>query len=186
MPYAYQIHKPESTYFLTLTTVEWADAFMRREHKQLLCDSLNYCIDKKGLELLAYVIMSSHLHMITRAQNDNLSDVIRDFKKFTSAMLIKDFKSGNESREGWMLELFKTGGTKQKKKSTNQVWQYNNHAEEVYSSKFTLSKIQYIHNNPVEAGIVARPEEYLFSSAQDYSGRKGPVKVSLINLHNLY
>ena len=186
MPYAYQIHKPESTYFLTLTAVEWADAFMRREHKQLLCDSLNYCIDKKGLELLAYVIMSSHLHMIARAHNDNLSDVIRDFKKFTSAMLIKNFKSETESRKDWMLELFKSGGTKQKKKSTNQVWQYNNHAEEVYSSKFTLSKIQYIHNNPVEAGIVARPEEFLFSSAQDYSGRKGPVKVSLINLHNLY
>lgn len=113
---------------------------MRREHKQLLCDSLNYCIDKKGLELLAYVIMSSHMHMIARAQNDNLSDVIRDFKKFTSAMLIKDFKSGTESRKDWMLELFMAGGTKQKKKSTNQVWQYNNHAEEVYSPKFTLQK----------------------------------------------
>ena len=159
---------------------------MRREHKQLLCDSLNYCIYKKGLELLAYVIMSSHMHMIARAHKDNLSDVIRDFKKFASAMLIKDFKSGTESRKDWMLELFKTGGTKQKKKSTNQIWQYNNHAEEVYSPKFTLSKIHYIHNNPVEAGLVARPEEYIFSSAQVYSGQKGPVKVSVINLHNLF
>ena len=186
MPYSYQIHKQEAPYFLTLTAVEWADAFMRREHKQLLCDSLNYCIYKKGLELLAYVIMSSHMHMIARAQHDNLSDVIRDFKKFASAMLIKDYKSGTESRKDWMLELFKTGGTKQKKKSTNQVWQYNNHAEEVYSPKFTISKIHYIHNNPVEAGLVARPEEYIFSSAQDYSGQKGPVKVSVINLHNLF
>ena len=66
-----------------------------------------------------------------------------------------------------MLELFKTGGTQQEKKSTKQVWQYNDHAEEVYSPKFTHSKIQYIHNNPVEAGLVARPEEYIFSSAQD-------------------
>ena len=49
-----------------------------------------------------------------------------------------------------------------------------------------LSKIQYIHNNPVEAGLVSRPEEYLFGSAQDYSGQQGPVKVSLINLHNLF
>ena len=80
MPYSYQIHKPDSTYFLTLTAIEWADAFMRREHKQLLCDSLNFCIDKKGLELLAYVIMSRDMHIIARAHHDNFIDVIRDFK----------------------------------------------------------------------------------------------------------
>ena len=101
-------------------------------------------------------------------------------------MLLKDMKEGNESRKKWLLEIFNTGGSKQKKKSVNQVWQYNNHAEETYSSKFMLSKIQYIHNNPVEAGLVSRPEEYLFGSAQDYSGQQGPVKVSLINLHNLF
>ena len=67
-----------------------------------------------------------------------------------------------------------------------QLWQYNNHAMEVHSPKFSLSKILYIHNNPVEAGIVGRAEEYLFSSARDYSGQKGPVKISVINFHNLF
>ena len=76
---------------MTPTAVEWADAFMRREHKQILCDSLNYCVDVKGLEIFAFVIMSSHMHIIARAKEGNLSDIIRDFKKFTSAMLIKDF-----------------------------------------------------------------------------------------------
>ena len=85
-----------------------------------------------------------------------------------------------------MLDLFKHGRYKQSSKSKNQVWQYNNHAEEVYSKGFTLSKIKYIHMNPVESGLVTRPEDYLYSSAIDYSGGKGPVQVSLINLHNLY
>ena len=163
-----------------------ADAFMRREHKQVLCDSLNYCVNVKGLEIFSYVIMSSHIHIVARAKEGNLSDIIRDFKKFTSAMLIKDFLSLNESRSDWMLDLFKAGGKKQKKKSSMQLWQYNNHAMEVYSPKFTLSKILYIHNNPVEAGLVGRAEDYLFSSAQDYSGQKGPVIVTPINLHNLF
>ena len=186
MSYAYQIHKQDAAYFLTLTAVEWVDAFMRKEHKQILCDSLNYCIDQKGLEIFAYVIMSSYMNMIARAKNNNLSSVIRDFKKFTSAMLLKDMKEGNESRKDWLLEIFIAGGSRQKKKSINQVWQYTNHAEETFSSKFLFSKIQYIHNNPVEAGLVSRPEEYRFSSAQDYSGQQGPIKVSLINLHNLF
>ena len=58
--------------------------------------------------------------------------------------------------------------------------------EEVYNPKFTLTKINYIHNNPVEAGLVERPEQYFFSSAVDYAGKKGPVKVSILNLYNLY
>ena len=85
-----------------------------------------------------------------------------------------------------LLDIFKKGGSVQKKKSKNQLWQYNNHAEEVYSPKFTLTKIKYIHNNPVEAGLVSRPEDYFYSSAGDYADIEGPVKVSVINLHNLY
>ena len=186
MPYAYQIHKQDAAYFLTPTIVEWADALMRPEHKNLICESLNFCVQEKGLEIFAYVIMSSHMHMIARAKNADLSDIVRDFKKYTSNELLKSFQSGRESRKDWMLDLFKHGGHKQSNKSKNQVWQYNNHAEEVYSPSFTLSKIIYIHMNPVEAGLVARPEDYMYSSAIDYAGGKGLVQVSLINLHNLY
>ena len=53
-------------------------------YKQLLCESLNYCVEKKGLEIFSYVIMTSHLHMIARAKNSDLSKVMRDFKKFPS------------------------------------------------------------------------------------------------------
>jgi REP element-mobilizing transposase RayT len=191
MPSSYLIDKQEATYFLTPTVVEWASIFLDDSYKQKICDSLNYCIEKKGLEIFAYVIMSTHMHMIARAKQKNLSNLIRDFKKFTGGtitwelqkLLTKDPVRMEDYAE--ILEIFKTGGRKQKKKSKMQLWQYNNHAEEVYSSKFTLSKIRYIHNNPVEAGLVYRPEQYYFSSAMDYAVKKGPVKVTLLNLHSL-
>jgi putative transposase len=170
---------------MTLTTVEWIDIFTRDRYKQILCDSLNYCIDNKGLEIFCYVIMTNHMHLIARAKNSNLSDVIRDFKKYTSGILINEIRIGRESRKEWMMKILESGGEKQTKKSLHQLWQYNNHAEEVISPKFTLSKIRYIHNNPVEEGIVQYPEQYYYSSARDYAGLKGPVKVSVINLHNL-
>jgi hypothetical protein len=34
-------------------------------------------------------------------------------------------------------------------------------------------KIDYVHDNPVEAGLVFRAEDYLYSSAADYAGEKG-------------
>ena len=185
MPHAFQIHKQDAAYFLTPTTVNWVDALMRKEHKDIICDSLNYCVDKKGLEIFAYVIMSSHIHLACRASVGNLSDIIRDFKKFTSSALIKEYKNGIESRRDRLLDVFRVGGDKQKKKSIHQVWQYNNHAEELSGGKFTFSKINYIHYNPVEAGLVSRPEHYEYSSARDYAGDPGPVKVSVLNLQSL-
>ena len=186
MGHANQIHKQDAAYFMTLTTVEWLDVFIRNEYKQIICDSLNYCIDEKGLEVFCYVIMSSHIHLIACAKNNNLSNIIRDFKKYTSGVLMYKIRLGPESRKSWMLKLFEEGGKKQKKKSAQQLWQYNNHAEEVYNPQFTLSKIKYIHNNPVEEGYVEFPEQYYYSSARDYAWLKGPVKVSVINLHNLF
>jgi putative transposase len=186
MSHAYQIHKQDAVYFMTLTAVEWLDIFIRNDYKQIICDSLNFCIEQKGLEIFCYVIMSSHLHLIARAKNNNLSGVMRDFKKYTSGMLIEEIRLGHESRKSWMLKIIEQGGEKQKIKSSHQLWQYNNHAEEIYSPKLTLSKIKYIHNNPVEEGYVQYPEQYYYSSARDYAGLNGPVKVSVLNLHNLH
>lgn len=185
MSHAYRIHKQDAAYFLTMTAVEWLDAFMRKESKMILCDSLNYCIDNKGLEVYAYVIMSSHMHMIASAKQGNLSDIVRDFKKFTSSQIIKTILNEPESRRDWMVPVISAGGKRQKKRSEHQLWQYTDHAVEIYSPKFTLTKVNYIHNNPVEAGLVDRAIDYLFSSAKDYAGFKSPVNVSLINLHSL-
>lgn len=126
------------------------------------------------------------MHLIARAKNSDLNKVVGDFKKFTSGSLIQEIRMGRESRKEWLLKMFEHGGENQKKKSLHQLWQYNNHAEETFSPKFTLTKIKYIHNNQVEEGIVQFPEQYYYSSARDYAGLKGPVNVSLINLHNLF
>ena len=84
------------------------------------------------------------------------------------------------------MPIFKEAGKNNPRNKNFQIWQQDNHPEEVYSPKFTLSKIRYIHNNPVEEGFVWRPEDYYYSSAGDYAGGKSPVKVSLIELHSLF
>ena len=51
--------------------------------------------------------MSNHLHLIVSAKENNLSDILRDFKKFTSKQIIKAIQDNeHESRKAWMLELF--------------------------------------------------------------------------------
>ena len=51
---------------------------------------------------------------------------------------------------------------------------------ELTDNKIIQQKLDYIHNNPVAEGIVFNPEDYVYSSAKDYSGEKGLLDIVLI------
>lgn len=120
------------------------------------------------------------MHLIASAKEEgNLSDILRDFKKFTSKALIDAIKETLESRRDWMLNLFWYARKNNKKIKYFKVWQDGNDAKEIHSTAFLDEKMDYIHNNPVRAELVARPEDYLYSSARDYAGEKGLVVIFL-------
>jgi len=83
----------------TATTVGWVDVFTRPNRKKLIIDSLQYCIKNKGLIVFAYCLMPSYLHIICTAEGKvSLSDVLRDFKTFSSKNIISQIKEAPESR----------------------------------------------------------------------------------------
>lgn len=157
-------------YFITITTVNWVDVFTRVDQKYLITNSLNYCIKEKGLEIYAYCLMPSHLHLMCRADDETrLCDIIRDFKKYTSKKIVQKIIEGTESRREWLLEMFSKACEHLARDQKYKVWQDGYHAETVESIKFVYQKLNYIHNNPVVDRIVANPEDYLFSSARNYA-----------------
>ena len=86
----YKIHDIDKAYFVTLTVIGWIDVFTRSNHKLLIIDSLKYCQQNKGLVIFGWCLMSSHLHLIAWAEGqDTLSDILRDFKKYTSKAIVK-------------------------------------------------------------------------------------------------
>ena len=177
----YQVSDQNSIYFLTLTIVDWIDLFSRKEYKLEVVDSLNFCIERKGLEIFAWCLMTNHLHLLCRSKEPfRLSDTIQDFKKFTAKKILTSLeKESIESRAAWILKVFKDKGANQTRITTYKFWKDGLHAIEITSSHFFEQKLQYIHQNPVEAMIVDEPEEYLCSSARDYAGRRGLVKIEL-------
>ena len=176
----YKIRNQAAIHFITFTVVEWVDIFTRKEYRDIILDSIKFCQKEKGLLLHSWCIMSNHLHLILSAKNNDLSDVLRDFKKFTSKEIIKATENNKkESRRDWILRIFKEEGEKNSRNTTYQVWRQDNQPMELYSPKFILQKLNYIHNNPVEAGITDKPEEYLYSSARDYFHAK---KCGLLDL----
>ena len=165
----YKIRNKEAAHFITFAVVDWVDVFTRKDYRDILLDSIRHCQKEKGLLLHAWCIMSNHVHLIASASNNNLSDILRDFKKFTSKQIVKAIENNEqESRKSWMLEIFKKAGLANSRNEGFQFWRQDNQPKEVYSSAFAFQKLNYIHNNPVEAGIVRKAEDYLYSSAMDY------------------
>jgi REP element-mobilizing transposase RayT len=176
MSTGYKISDQSKTYFLTFQIVGWIDLFTRKIYRDIVIDSLKYCQEKKGLNLFAFVIMSNHMHLLAQSRSDNLSGFIRDFKRFTSGEFIDFIENGNESRRDWLRVVFEYHGML-KSKQDNQIWTHENHAELIYSQKFIDQKINYIHNNPVKSGIVAKPEDYIYSSARNYADLESVIDV---------
>ncbi len=180
MSSGYKIEEKEGIYFLTFQVVEWVDIFTRKIYRDLILESLSYCIRSKGLIIYGFVIMSNHVHLLAKSETSDLSGTIRDFKKFTSKKMIEIITSGIESREKWMLDIFRKAASSHSHNKNYQVWTRENHAELIYSEKFIEQKLNYIHENPVRAGWVMHPEEYLYSSASNYINGVGVLNVEIL------
>ncbi|NMM48121.1 hypothetical protein HH304_06895 [Flammeovirgaceae bacterium KN852] len=128
--------------------------------------------------------MPSHIHMIISVNKDgeSLSAIMRDFKKFSNKRLITEIGRINESRSEWLLKAFRRAGSKLKRIASYKIWMDGNHPIELDSSLIMEQKLDYIHDNPVNAEIVDEAENYWYSLARDYCDhKKGLLKVELLS-----
>ena len=135
-------------------------------------DSLRYCQLYKGLDLYAYCIMTNHVHMIIgRRGPGDLQGIIRDLKKYTSIKIIEAVKDNpQESRKDLLMWMFERTGRYNPNNKIYQFWEQHSHPIELNTNVMLEQRLEYIHNNPVKAGIVLSPEDYLYSSAMNYAG----------------
>ncbi|OKL42106.1 REP-associated tyrosine transposase [Pontibacter flavimaris] len=182
MSRSYKISDQSQLHFISFAIINWIDVFTRPAYKDIVVDSLNYCIRKKGLEVYAWCIMSNHVHLIIGSRSANQSHIIRDLKKHTSKTIVKAIVDNpQESRKDWMLWMFERAGKRNANNQDFQFWQQHNQPIELNSNFLIEQKLNYIHNNPVEAGFVWEPQYYPYSSATDYAGGKGMVEIILLN-----
>ena len=175
----YKFYNPEGLYFVSFATVNWIDVFTRNIYRDIVVDSLNYCIKEKGLVVYAWVIMTNHVHLIIRSKSLPLEAIMRDLKSYTSREVVKAItENPQESRKEWILWMFKRAGKKNANNTNFQFWQQHNQPIELGREAFDIEKyVDYIHENPVKEGFISKQEDYLYSSAMDYAGCKGLVRI---------
>ena len=178
----YKIQNKEGIYFITFASVEWVDVFTRKIYRDIFIESVRHCQKEKGLVVYSWCLMSNHVHMIVRSERGDLSGTIRDLKKFTSKKILVEIQENNqESRKDWMLSIFRNAGEANSNNQTYQFWRQDNRPIELFSNDVIDQKLDYVHHNPVDSGLVEKAEDYLYSSARDYAGVKGLIAVDFLD-----
>jgi putative transposase len=177
----YKFGDSTELYFISFAVIHWIDLFIRKEYKDIVLDSWRFCQKEKGLEIYGWCIMSSHVHMIVVTAGRPLEKTIGEMKSFTSRSLRKAIENNpEESRKEWIKEMMLQARLNNNNNNDWQLWQQYNHPIELRNSEIFHQKLQYVHDNPVEAGYVEKEEEYLYSSARDFYGKKGLIELSYI------
>jgi REP element-mobilizing transposase RayT len=183
MPRGWFIEDPSATYFLTFRVVDWVDVFSRKNYRDIVCESLTYCRKIKGLRLWGFVVMTNHIHTILSAREGNLPDIIRDFKRHTASRILEEIQTNKESRRDWMMKRFEFAARRHVRCSPHQFWEHNNHPKILHTVKFTSQKLNYIHMNPVKAGFVDKPEDWVYSSARNYLLLPPLMEIDLLDIN---
>jgi len=171
----YKFADNEELYFISFAVINWIDLFIRDRYKEVLVNSIQYCQQNKDLDVYAYCIMTSHVHLIIGSRGNAMSNIMRDLKRHTSEELKKAIQQHpRESRKEWILQMMEEAGKLNSNNRGFQLWQQDNHPIELSTEKIMHQKLDYLHDNPVEAGFVEKAEDWLYSSAgQYYTGQKG-------------
>jgi putative transposase len=148
--------------FVTTTCKDWLHLFQSHTIMRIIADSLTFLNEKYKVQIVGYVFMPNHIHLLMFLENGkNLSSYMRDFKKFTSVKIRKQL----EAEEQYFLvdQLRFTKGAQKLK-----VWQDRFDDFYITNPKSFLTKLNYIHNNPLKRGLVKSAPDYQYSSAGYY------------------
>ncbi|MDZ7720426.1 MAG: transposase [Balneolaceae bacterium] len=177
----YKFYDSKKPHFVSFAIVNWIDLFTRKDYVDIVTESMSYCIQEKGLILNAWCIMTNHVHLMIRSEQNLLSDIMRDLKKFTSYKLYSTIQEHpQESRKEWLLWMFEQSGQANENNKNIQVWQQHNQPIELDTNEKIDQRLEYLHMNPVKAGYVIKPEDWVHSSARQYAGLEDRFDLELI------
>jgi putative transposase len=155
------IFEKEHPDFITATCLEWKHVLADHGMKDIILESLRFLTTQERVNVFAFCLMDNHIHMIWQMRgNHRRENVQRDFLKYTGQRILAMLEKGKSP----LLSELRVNAKDRK----FQVWERNSLSIPLYSEWFMSQKLDYIHRNPVAAGLCRRPEDYFYSSAFFY------------------
>ena len=165
MAHRFLISQDSPVLYITIVIKDRLPVFRTAEIKNLVCAALDEARRSAGLLLFAYVIMLDHMHLLTNRPSTT-SDVLRVLKGLTARRVIDYLKAG-----GYSSSLSKLQHVVRERNYKYSLWQTEKNVLPIFSEGMFMEKVNYIHRNPVRAGLSETATDYLWSSARIWQGR---------------
>lgn len=162
----FQISRDTPAYYLTCVTHNRLPIFQTDKVKEIVAKALDEARKSAGILIFAYVIMPDHKHILTDNFRE-MKDVLR-YVNGISAKRVIDYLKEN----GFESSLKKLRIQERENKHKHSVYEHHSNAIRITGEDAFMQKVNYIHLNPVRAGLVEHPNEYLFSSARQWHRRE--------------
>ena len=165
MAHRFLISQDSPALYITIVTKDRLQVFRTDPMKEVICRAIDEARKSAGFLLFAYVIMWDHMHLLT-SRPSTTSNVLRVLKGITARRLIDYLKENGHSSS-----LAKLQHQERDRNHKYSLWQTEKNVLPVFSEGMFIEKVNYIHRNPVRAGLCERPEDYQWSSARIWKGQ---------------
>lgn len=146
--------------YLTSVARDRLPVFRTDAIKRITCAALDEALRSGGFSIYAYVIMPDHLHVITDSALKP-SKVLQYINGIIGRRVIDHLKERGHNSS--LKKLRRESGARRHRYS---LWEHHSNLLPIFSEDMLMQKVNYIHQNPVEAGLVESAEEYRWSSAR--------------------
>jgi putative transposase len=161
----FRISKDSPVHYLTSVANNRLPVFQTARFKELVCEALKEARASANLLLFAYVVMPDHLHALIGSQRKP-SEVLRYVNGISGHRVISSLKEG-----GYESSLAKLQHSSGPRKHKYSLWDHHPNVKLITTENAFMEKVNYIHQNPVRAGLVERAEDYRWSSIRCWQRR---------------
>ncbi len=159
-----RISRETPCYYLTSVAKDRLPVFRTDVIKQIVCNALNEARISGRIRIFAYVVMPDHIHLITDGAR-RIADVLRYTNGIVAKRILDHLKEGDFESSLAKLRVQQKG-----RNHKYSVWEHHSNAFTIFGEDTMMQKVNYIHQNPVRAALIERPEDYRFSSARLWRG----------------
>jgi REP element-mobilizing transposase RayT len=160
MAHRFLISQDSPALYITIVTKDRLHVFQANHLREVVCSAIDEARSSGGFLLFAYVIMLDHIHLLA-SRSSTTSDLLRILKGITARRIINYLKSNN-----YLHSLAKLRHQERDRNYKYSLWQTEKNVLPVFSAGMFMEKVNYIHSNPVRAGLVERATDYRWSSAR--------------------
>jgi len=161
----FRISRDSPAYYLTSVTHKRLPIFQTEAIKRIVAAAFDEARRSGGFYILAYVIMNDHTHILTDSSK-SIRDTLRFLNGISARRIINYLKDG-----GMLSSLAKIRVAERADEQKYSVYEHHPNALRITSEDALMQKVSYIHLNPVRAGMVEHPDEYIYSSARQWHAR---------------